>query len=474
MKIIFNLIFSSVIHFTALIHKKNKHFVLFIVCASILQSCKSNDFPYFDQKPPSNVPELFAPSIVNTNAVELNVVFNASFTEMFFSRIVDGSFIIHHSELINGTWTPIKPIQMYPDDITITIACDPTITQDGKTMYFLGVDPKNYSNTLELSALYRIPPDVYVSKKVDGKWQQASKVASPVSTKYFESYPIVVGDQSLYFQSNRPGAAGGRDTYRSQYLGNGKFETPVGISLNSEKNASSTYINPDEKYLIASSNKGFQISFKKNNKWQEPILIKMPYEKDWVYFCPYVSPDENYFFFSRRYYGSQKKGWAGVTKGEVYWMRTDSIFNLKNKLDTAEQLTKEEKFVSDLANGKKLATHFADQWTLIYHEDNRCDGSTDGKIENLSKNQIDSSISLSVKNDGEGWACDKREPSSFIYEFNLREYLKNWDRFEIHDYEDEEKNIVFIAGAGESDYIKIYYNKDQLIERLKYGSEDPG
>jgi len=302
-------------------------FIFIIVC----QSCTTNTPSYFNQILPNNTPILFAPDVVNTKNIELNVVFNASHSEMFFSRIVNGSFVIHHSELINGIWAPTQPIQMYPDSISISVACDPTITQDGNTMYFLGVDPKNYSNDVNPAALYRIPPDVYMSKKVHGKWQIASKVEAPVSTDHVESYPIVVADGSLYYLSIRSRNAHGRGIRRAQYLGSGKFDIPVDVSPAVVKNTGSTYINPNEEYLISSYGKGFRVSFKKNNKWQAPINIKLPYEDGWVYYCPYMSPDEKYFFFSRRYYGSDKKGWAGVTKGEVYWVSAATIFNLKSE-----------------------------------------------------------------------------------------------------------------------------------------------
>ena len=311
--------------------KNRNPFLLILVLISVCQSCKTNTPSYFNQKLPNGTPELFAPTQVNTKKVELNVVFNASYTEMFFSRIVNGSFVIHHSELIDGIWTPIQPIQMYPGSISISVACDPTITQEGNMMYFLGVDPKNYSNDVNPAELYRIPPDIYVSKKIEGKWQIASKVEAPVSTDHIESYPVVVADGSLYFLSIRPKDVGGRDIRRAQYLDDGKFAPPISIGLNSMKNSGSTYISPNEEYLISSNGKGFKLAFKKNDKWQTPVNIKLPYEDDWVYYCPYMSPDGKYFFFSRRYYGSQKRGWAGVTKGEVYWVNADAIFNLKSE-----------------------------------------------------------------------------------------------------------------------------------------------
>ena len=72
---------------------------------------------YLGQEPPGNTPVLFAPTIVNTDSIEINSVFNARFTELFFTRILGGRFVIHHSELIDGVWTSPKPIEMYADII---------------------------------------------------------------------------------------------------------------------------------------------------------------------------------------------------------------------------------------------------------------------------------------------------------------------------------------------------------------------
>ncbi|MTI30317.1 PD40 domain-containing protein [Xanthovirga aplysinae] len=302
--------------------------------AFILQSCKTtNSYNfYLDQKLPETIPELFAPSIVNTDSIEINSVFNSSFTELFFTRIIDGSFIIHHSELIDGNWTVPQPIQMYSDQDANSVAIDPSITQDGNTMYFLGISPEE--------RLKNSKPNIYKSQKIGGKWQLASKVEYPISTEeYAESYPVVVADGSLYFTSDRPDSFGKRDIYRAQYLGDGKFDTPINIGseVNSEKSERSTYVSPDESFLITANTytdeKGFAVSFKENNKWQTPIYFDLgePLVKDWIYFCPYMSPDGKYFFFSKRHSNPPDSGWKGVTKGEVYWVNADVIFNLKRK-----------------------------------------------------------------------------------------------------------------------------------------------
>lgn len=307
-----------------------KHFLLSVIgLYLILLSCKqtNSNQPYLDQPPPSAVPKLFAPTIVNTDSIEINTVFNSSFTEIFFTRIINKKFIIHHSELVGGNWNIPKPLQMFTDQEKESVAIDPSISQDGNTMYFLGISPQD--------RLKKSKPDIYRSQKIDGEWQLATKVGLPISTEeYAESYPVVVADGSLYFTSDRPGSFGKRDIYRAQYLGNGKFDSPINIGseVNTEKGERSTYVSPDESFLITantySDEKGFAVSFKKNGKWQRPTFFNLGenINEDWIYFCPYLSPDNNYFFFSKRYSSPSNSGWKGVTKGEVYWVNSIEIF----------------------------------------------------------------------------------------------------------------------------------------------------
>jgi len=306
----------------------NKYLSAFLIIVTFF-SCQKNTSLYFDQKPPAANPVLFAPSMVNTDSIELNVVFNYDHTEMFFSRVVDNSFIIHHAELVNGKWSDIKPIKMYHDSVNISVACDPTITNDGKTLYFLGVDPKLYQNDVTREELYTIPPDIYKTKKVNSKWELASKVDFLVSTEYFETYPVVTADGSLYFRSNRPSDKGGMNTYRAQYLGNEKFEMPVVINIDAEENELITYVSPDERYAITNGQGKFQVTFNENGEWTKPKEVPLKYESNWRYYCPYMSPDGNYFIFSRKYNNPKIKGWAGVEKGEVYWVNADIIFDTK-------------------------------------------------------------------------------------------------------------------------------------------------
>ena len=141
---------------------------------------------------------------------------------------------------------------------------------------------------------------------------------------YTESYPVVVANGSLYFESDRPGGIGKQDDYRAQYSGNGKFDTPKSIRpiVNTAMGSGDAYVSPDESYLIVNSRSadpsGLYVSFKKNGDWQKPIFLKEPINSEWTDFCPYMIPDSKYFFFSRKYGDPPGSGWAGVIAGTKF------------------------------------------------------------------------------------------------------------------------------------------------------------
>ncbi|MFD2586030.1 hypothetical protein ACFSQJ_03765 [Croceitalea marina] len=134
-----------------------------------------------------------------------------------------------------------------------------------------------------------------------------------------------------------------------------------------------------------------------------------------------------------------------------------------------------EKFLNRLRKGSELSSYFGDSWTLKYYKDDRCEGMTMGRLGDLTAHQIDSDIEITLNNDGYGWGnCERKGHSSYVYQFNLKQLVKDWNRYEITDGRQMELHIFYIMGGGESDYIKIYFNEQNLIVKLEYRSEDPG
>ncbi len=274
--------------------------------------------PYLGQSVPGHTPELFAPGIVNTDAIEINGVFAPDGRAFFFARQIDGVFTILRSDFVETGWAVPTPMDVYPDGVR-ALAVDMTVSADGKRLYFLG----QHAHEDEIG-----PPnlDIWVTRRDRDGWGLAERVPHPVSTEFPESYPVVVEDGSLYFSSQRPGGLGGYDIYRSQLRQDGSFEEPVNLGppINTEFHEGDTFVAPDESYLILSSRRpgglgqnDLYVSFRKpDGGWGQPENLGSAVNTDQTDFCPMVTPDGRYFFFSRRIGAS----WEEAAEGEVFWV----------------------------------------------------------------------------------------------------------------------------------------------------------
>jgi hypothetical protein len=137
---------------------------------------------------------------------------------------------------------------------------------------------------------------------------------------------VVVADGSLYFTSDRAGGLGGRDVYRAQRLADGSFAEPVnlGSPVNSEGGEGDTFVAPDESYLIVTSRRpggigrgDLYVSFRREGGgWGEPIHLGDGINTDQTEFCPMVTPDGKYLFFTRRWGAN----WEEATAADVFWV----------------------------------------------------------------------------------------------------------------------------------------------------------
>ncbi len=138
---------------------------------------------------------------------------------------------------------------------------------------------------------------------------------------------------------------------------------------------------------------------------------------------------------------------------------------------------KANEFAECLKENKPLSAFFSDSWTLVYHSDNRADGSTHGQITNLRNTQIDSIIRLRVKKYIDNTTSAESGVSVTVesdFDFELGKQVEHWDRFEAIRYDNMPNHIIYIVGAGESDVLKLHYNEEKQITLMEYRSEDPG
>ncbi|WP_262694835.1 TolB family protein [Kordiimonas aquimaris] len=269
---------------------------------------QSNDSKYFGQAVPGMTPERFAPGIVSTDdAFELNAVFSSDYKQFFFTRTVNEKFRIFISDLTENGWSA-PTIAPFSTNFPVHRDADMMFAPDGQRLYFIsdrpinGVEQKGYNVW-------------YVDRNGDG-WAKAQPILSDINTDAPSYYPAIVADGSMYFTTERADTLGGNDSYRAQYK-NGTFETPVnlGPNVNSSTGEGDIFVAPDESYLIhvargredSLGGNDLYISFSDGNGgWTDDIHMGDVINSPVIDFCPMVTPDGKYFFYSQG--------------GDVYWM----------------------------------------------------------------------------------------------------------------------------------------------------------
>jgi WD40-like Beta Propeller Repeat len=151
-------------------------------------------------------------------------------------------------------------------------------------------------------------------------------VPLPISTPTEELYPVLVADRSLYFVSNREDGKH-YQLYRAQKKGDGSFAVPVKIGppiADDEFGIGDTFVAPDESYLVFASrrppgrgNGDLFVSFRqKDGTWGTPSNLGDAINTPDHEFCPMVTPDGKYLFFTRRVGATRET----TTAGDVYWV----------------------------------------------------------------------------------------------------------------------------------------------------------
>ena len=149
--------------------------------------------------------------------------------------------------------------------------------------------------------------------------------ADAISTAADELYPVLGRDGSLYFSSSRGGRKG---IYRAQRRDDGGLDAPVTFGpATVGLTAGDMALAPDESYLIMTPSRAgkpgggdVHVSFRREDgSWGDLIRLDDTVNTPDHEWCPMVSPDGKYLFFSRLR-GPAGPPWAESTIGDVYWV----------------------------------------------------------------------------------------------------------------------------------------------------------
>jgi len=296
-----------------------------ILLILIFNSCtQQSDFPvlkgpYLGQKPPGLKPEIFAPNIVSTEKNEFNCAFSSNGNELYFTVWKEGVNTIMTMKLKDGSWSA-RTVASFSGKYSDV---DPYITADGKKLYFSSMRPLNNIGDPKDSDIW------YVEKTKDDSWAQPVRLAELNSIGKDDYYTSISINETLYFSVfDTHGSTG--DIYRSKLV-NGQYTSAerVEYPISTEFNEHDPFIAPNETYLIFTSDRpggygrgDLYISFQtKKGTWTEPKNMGDDINSNGYDYCPILSPDGKYLFFTRNI----------NRNGDIYWVDARIIEKLRKE-----------------------------------------------------------------------------------------------------------------------------------------------
>ena len=294
----------------------------YVLTAKPLDSWPDISGPYLGQTPPGMKGEIFAPGIISTDQSEINSVFSPQMDEFYFTVWTreTGTKIMVTRQL-DGRWTAPEaaPFSNHPSDV------DPAFSHDGKRVFFSTRRPRPGETETRESGF-----DIWYADRDTTAWFEEQFLEPMVNSGSSQVYTTVTRDGSLYFQAKRDEGFGKADIYRSRLI-DGVYQLPenLGPGINSEHYEGDVYIASDESYLIVSINgrtDGFgdadlYISFRRiDDSWSPLKNMGEAVNSDKRDFCPMVTPDGKYFFYSSKRLGP----------GDIFWVDAGIIELLRD------------------------------------------------------------------------------------------------------------------------------------------------
>ncbi|MCZ6852323.1 MAG: hypothetical protein O7G86_00265 [Gammaproteobacteria bacterium] len=278
--------------------------------------------PYFGQEPPGMMAEMFAPNVISTDRSEINSVFSPDGDEFYFtgwSKETGTKIMV--TRQIDGRWTAPQVATFSKDYDNV----DPALTYDGKRVIFGTRRPRPGETRVRENGF-----DMWFADRTETGWGEEQYLGPVVNSGKSQIYGTVTREGTLYFQAVRKEGYGKADVYRSRLI-DGVYQAPenLGSAINSENYEGDVFVAHDESYLIVSiygRTDGFgegdlYISFRNpDDSWSPLKNMGSAVNSDKRDFCPMVTHDGKYLFFS-----SKRAG-----EGDVFWIDVKIIEVLRD------------------------------------------------------------------------------------------------------------------------------------------------
>jgi len=265
---------------------------------------------YLGQNKPGSTPELFAPGIISTSERnERDVSFTSDGNEFYFTLWGNNQpWNIMVMQRNHNRWTEPQRVSFSGQYLD----AEAYFTPDGQKIFFISNRPKHGTGNPGTW-------EIWHAERNDSGWSEPILLGSPFEGGFYTTF---TDDWVMYFTLND-------DLHRARYI-NGKFEESekLGNNVNTSEGEYNAFIARDESYIIFTSvglsdsygEGDLYISFRKDeDTWTQAKNMGPQVNSFARDYCPSVSPDGKYFFFSSRRYGTE----------DIFWVDAKIIEELK-------------------------------------------------------------------------------------------------------------------------------------------------
>jgi hypothetical protein len=203
-------------------------------------------------------------------------------------------YIVCESHLVSGQWQKpeVLPFSgLYRDT-------DPVLAPDGNTLLFASDRPRNGHDS---DSFY-----IWAATKTDTGWSEPHPLEGSVNSQGSQVFASMAKNGNLYFTSDRK--KGQFDIYRSRLV-DGKYQEAedLGPTINGDGIFSlEALIDPDEKYLLIGSfgrkpgmgNSDLYISYRQRDTWSQPKNLGPVINTAAREYSPRISPDGKWLIFT--------------------------------------------------------------------------------------------------------------------------------------------------------------------------------
>jgi len=259
----------------------------------------AEDYQYFGLDSPGNKPQLFSPDIISTHMNERDYTQSPSGNTVFYSLVLPANNLsVIMYQFFDGLFWSEPEVARFSGQYK---DLEPAFSPDGNRLFFVSKRPVD--NTYDEKDY-----DIWYLDIQKNGWSNPTNVGSPVNSESDEYFPSVSENGNLYFTTSYEDSFGKEDIYFSRFE-NGKYTTPInlGDSINTDLYEFNAFIAPDESYLIFSSSGredgqgggDLYISYRNEDGiWSKARNMGKRINSDKMDYCPFVSQDEKYFFFT--------------------------------------------------------------------------------------------------------------------------------------------------------------------------------